>query len=252
MCKGRKMPLITEEELRKIKKSDTIIIYGCGSSINDITDMQYEDLKEFDSCSFNWFCFSSIPTTYYIVREQANIKKRIHGDETADNFYDYMNNDYRDSCLLVHDISHHSPDAHSYSSWENVSKFKSRWVILKDTKLKDNNPGVKQWRDHSIFTSGLFHGKCTLTNALHFAVWMKYKKIIFVGVDLYDSRYFWLEDNETRHTVAHKKQTMSSRHQTAKDALNLVKLVKRYYPKIKMYNYNKKSLLSNIIKVWNG
>jgi hypothetical protein len=238
--------------LEECKKSDTIIIYGCGSSINDITDMEYHTLRQFDSCAFNWFCFSGIPTTYYIVREQANIEKRINGQETPDNFYDYMNHDYKNSCLLIHDISHHSPNAHNYSDHENSSRFKSEKIILRDKKLKGNDPGVKQWRDSSIFSSGLFHGKCTLTNALHFAVWMKYKKIIFVGVDLYDSRYFWLKDNETRHTVAHKKQTMNSRHQTAKDAIGLVKSVKKYYPKIKMYTYNKKSLLSNVIGVWDG
>jgi len=238
--------------LEESKKSDTIIIYGCSSSINNISDLEYEDLCKFDSISFNWFCFSSIPTTYYIVREQANIKKRISGQETPDNFYEYMNHDYRDSCLLIHDISHHSPNAHNYSDHRNISKFKSKKVIIKDTKLKGNDSGVKQWKDGSIFDSGLFHGKCTLTNALHFAVWMGYKKIIFVGVDLYDSRYFWLDDNETRHTVAHKKQTMNSRHQTSKDAVSLVKSVRKYYPKIKMYTYNKKSLLANIIKVWNG
>jgi len=244
------MGLLSEQELKELKKSNTIIIYGCGYSINDITDMEYEGLCKFDSLAFNWFCFSGIPTTYYLIREQANIKKRIHGDENIDNFYDCMNIEYNDSCLLIHDLSNHSPHAYDYSSKNNRKKFKSEHIVVKDTKAVGNDPCVDLWRNKSIFDSGIYHGKTTLTNALHFAVWMRYKRILFVGVDLYDSRYFWLEDNETRYTVKNKKQTMNSQHQTSKDTLSLVKKVKQIYPNIRMYTYNKKSLLSNIINVW--
>ena len=246
------MPLITEEQLRKVKKSDTIIIYGCGSSINDITDMQYEDLKGFESCGFNWFCFSGIPTTYYIVREQANIPKRVHGKETISNFYQEINDGYKQSCLVIHDLKNHSPKAFDYSDPKNCKRFLLNYVIVNDIKLDDNNPGVEKWKNENIFKSGVYHGKNTLTNALHFSVWMRYKRIIFVGVDLYDSRYFWLDDDETRYSVKSKNKDAGSRHQTATDVISLVKRMKKCYPKIKMYTYNKKSLLANYIGVWNG
>ncbi|MHA1469625.1 MAG: hypothetical protein ACTSSP_03565 [Candidatus Asgardarchaeia archaeon] len=246
------MPLINENKLKEFKKSKTIIIYGCGSSINKLKEHEFERLSCYDSCSFNWFCFSDIPTTYYLVREQANIKKRVHGEENIDNFYSIMNCSYKDSCLILHDLSEHSPHAYDYSLKDNREKFKSQYIVVKDKKLRGNNPGVGLWRKKSIFERGIYHGKNTLTNALHFAVWMRYKKIIFVGFDLYDSRYFWLDDNETRYSVKEKNKDMNSQHQTAKDIVNLIREVKKNRFKLRMYVYNKKSLLANYLGVWDG
>ena len=237
--------------MNKVKKSDTITIYGCGSSINNLTENEKDRLHQFDSVAFNWFAFSHIPVTYYLVREQANIPKRVHGDETVDNFYYLINKYYKKSCIVIHDLKHHSPDAYDYSCYNNPTRqFIPSYITVKDVKLKGNDPGVERWRKENILKDGIHHGKTTMTNVLHFAVWMGYEKIIFVGVDLYDSRYFWLKDNETRYSVRNKKKNMNSQHQAANDTLSLVKKVKQIYPDIKMYTYNKKSLLSNIIEVW--
>lgn len=239
-------------EFDKNDRTKTVVIYGCGSSLNDLTDLDRYILSQFDSIAFNWFVFSHIPVTYYLVREQANIPKRVNGDETVDNFYYLINKYYKKSCLVLHDLRKHSPDAYPYAHYQNVDKFIPDYIHVYDKKLKGNDPGVEKWRDDSIFNSGIYHGKTTMTNALHFAVWMGYERIVFAGVDLYDSKYFWLKDNETRYSVKNKKKTKDSKHQAANDTLSLVKKVKKTYPDIKMCTYNKKSLLSNIIEVWNG
>jgi hypothetical protein len=246
------MGIISEQEFNKRSKTDTAVIYGCGYSLNRIGDLELHALSEFDSVAFNWFCFSKIPTTYYLVREQANLSKRTHGEETINNFYSIMNKYYNNSCLVIHDLTKHSPNAYNYSFCENSEKFLSDYIVVQDTKLKGNDPGVELWKDKSIFDSGIYHGKTTMTNALHFAVWMGYRRIIFVGVDLYDSRYFWLKDNETRYSVKDKNKNMNSQHQTAKNTITLIKKVKKIYPKLKMYTYNKKSLLSKHMGVWDG
>ena len=48
------MNLLTKEQFLNKKKSDTLVIYGCGYSINRLSD---EDLllhSSFDSVGFNW------------------------------------------------------------------------------------------------------------------------------------------------------------------------------------------------------
>ena len=236
-------------EFDKNNRTKTVVIYGCGSSLNDLTDLDSYVLSQFDSVAFNWFCFSHIPVTYYLVREQANIPKRVHGDETIDNFYNLINRYYKKSLLVIHDLKNHSPDAYDYS--QNCDKFIPSHITVKDVKLKGNGPGIENWRKEDIFKDGLYHGKSTMTNAMHFAVWMGYERIVFAGVDLYDSRYFWMGE-KTRYSVKNKKKTKESKHQTSNDTLSLVKKVKQVYPDIKMCTYNKKSLLSNAIGVWNG
>jgi hypothetical protein len=46
-------------------------------------------------------------------------------------------------------------------------------------------------------SDGLAHGFGTLSDAVNFAYCMGWKTLVLVGVDLYDSRYFWLNSNET-------------------------------------------------------
>ena len=53
------MKIVSEDNLKSKKKSDTLIIYGCGYSINDLTDKDKEHLSQFDSIGFNWFCKTS-------------------------------------------------------------------------------------------------------------------------------------------------------------------------------------------------
>ena len=233
----------------KNKQSNTIVIYGCGNSINDLTTKEIEKLSKYDSIGFNWFCFSHIPTTYYLVREQCNIPKRVHGEENIDNFYNLINKYYKQSCLIIHDLSNHSPNAYDYSDIKNIKRFNNNnYIIVKDVKLEGNDPGVERWRKESIFKVGIIHGKCTLTNALHFSIWMGYENIIFVGVDLYNSQYFWL-NNKTRYSVKNKNKDKDSIHSTYTSVIFLIKNIRKYYPEINMYNYSEKSLLTQFFNV---
>jgi hypothetical protein len=50
---------------------------------------------------------------------------------------------------------------------------------------------------HRKIESGIVHGKSTLCSAISLAVALQYDEIVLVGVDLYDSRYFWLEPDKT-------------------------------------------------------
>ena len=94
-----------------------------------------------------------------------------------------------------------------------------------------------------------FHGDkktaCSLVNALHIAMSLNPKEIIFLGVDLYDSKYFWMKENKTRHTVRNKGQTFKSRHATHNRAIHLVRCMKK--TKYTFISGVKKSLLNSII-----
>jgi len=47
------MRILSKEEFLAEKKSDTLIIYGSGSSINQLTQEDKEKLALFDSVGFN-------------------------------------------------------------------------------------------------------------------------------------------------------------------------------------------------------
>ncbi len=47
------MIILNKEQFINCKKSDTVVIYGCGSSINALTKEDKEKLALFDSVGFN-------------------------------------------------------------------------------------------------------------------------------------------------------------------------------------------------------
>lgn len=244
------MKLLTLEQFRSKKKSDTIVVYGSGSSISELTVKDKKILGQFDSISFNWFCKSQIPTTFYLLREQSNMSKRRAKGEKFSNFLRDMDKKaYKKTTLIVHDLSHHSPNVDHYHTEDVLSKFSHNGIVVKDLKFRGNKLHINDWAKIDIFNDGVVHGSCTLTNVLHIVSFLGYSSIVFSGIDLYDSRYFWLDKKNTRYSVINKNKKNSSPHSIAEVTLELIRKFKKQFD-IDMRTYNKKSLLSKVIKTF--
>jgi hypothetical protein len=243
------MKILTEKQFVSTKETDTLIIYGCGSSINKLKEEDKVHLSQFDSLGYNWFCKSGIKCKYYIVREQANIPVRITKDEKPEYLIDNLNSDtYKDSILIIHNLTSTSGKCFQYHKPETIKKFSHKCVVIDDLKLKDNAYGIDRWSSTNIFKTGVFHGRTTMNNALHIAVFMGYKKIVFVGVDLSDSRYFWLGD-KTRESVKKKGRKFCDEYFLAKRIMDLIQKASKTY-NIDVSVYNRKSLLRQIMPVY--
>lgn len=227
--------ILTKDEFLRIKSSDTMVIYGCGWSLNEISDNREHKLQTFDSIAFNEFYKGKIPVTHYLIRENNNTPNRSAPGETLDDFYEAMNGQYSGTTKIVLSNVHGE-----YKHSENLDKIPGDGIVIRDFKGSIDV-------DCDIFEKGCCHWKMTLTNAIHIAKYMRYDRIIFSGVDLYDSRYFWLPKNERRYTVKMKSKQVDDMHATAKNAVYLVQRVK-----MKAFVENPKSMLSQVLKVWDG
>ena len=243
------MNIITEEQFKDKKNSDTLVVFGCGSSINNLSEGCKMTLLSYDSIGFNWFVKSRIPTTFYMIREQGNIPKRRHKGERPEDLYSMLNESYKDSTLLVHDQSHHTPHGIEWHSEEHEGNLPHDAIVVKDIKLEGHKTGVKKWGSTDMFKKGLIHGQMSMNNVLHFSVQMGYDKVVFSGVDLHDSRYFWLGDKESRVTLKRKNKKYHHSHAKAGETLKVIKEMQSLYNQT-MYVYNGDSLLSTIMKVY--
>ncbi|HXV77470.1 MAG TPA: hypothetical protein VD788_14240 [Candidatus Polarisedimenticolaceae bacterium] len=236
------MKRLTAEEFRTRKRSDTLVIYGSGFSIRQLTPEDRENLARFDSISFNWFCKSNIPTTFYTIREQATLPIRIRPGEEVEDLLETLNGPaYRDTCLIVLDMTGHTPEAFPWAADANLDRLHGEGVVLTD--LRKGKPS--DFRD-DIFEVGVHHGKNSMTTQLHLAVYLGYRSIVFVGVDLYDCRYFWLGEDEDRVSRDSRNLTRHSRHPTTDATLKAIKATRRRY-RIEMYSFNPKSLLTEVL-----
>lgn len=249
------MEIISEDQFRAYKQSDTIIVYGSGASINKLDKDDQKSLSSYDSIGFNWFCKSGIPVTFYVIREQCVPSKREVKGETLKCFLSYMNSDtYIDACKIIHKAKY-LVQANGYSHFGAHSRILGKGMIVKDIKVgadkatRNRKKIIKSFKD-DVVDCGVQHGTISMYNIMHIVTYFGYKNIIFAGVDLYDSRYFWIKEGETRRAIKDKGRSYKARHVAAQKTLMLLKLYKKYYPDIKMFTYNKKSLLKKYIPVW--
>jgi hypothetical protein len=235
------MNILSTDKFKSFKSSDTLVILGSGYSINNINDSQWNAIKGFNSMSFNWFCFHSFAPTFFLIREQANIDSRNKGNESRNNFFKCLSKkSYRDTCLIVHDMRLHSKHVYNYAKHSKL--FSQNGITVLDQKW----PVRRRIFTFDIFTKGVLHGKCTMTNVLHIALYLQYKQIIFAGVDLNDSRYFWMRKNETRYTIRRRKRRHTDTHPVSRFVIHVIKTVRKHFA-VEMYTLNSKSLLASFL-----
>ncbi|MFQ5934582.1 MAG: hypothetical protein ACE5KI_08075, partial [Dehalococcoidia bacterium] len=102
------------------------------------------------------------------------------------------------------------------------------------------------------FKAGLFHGASTLSDCVNFAYIMGWRRIVLVGVDLYDRRYFWLRDVETRdHDVA-RGASHEQRHNSAEGVIRVLGAWGEVLSQegVQLSVYNPRSLLASVLPMF--
>lgn len=221
------------------KKTSAIFILGSGRSINNLSDSEWGIISKYDSIAFNWFCKHKFEPTFFLLREQANLPSRISKTENKDILLKLVNR-YKNTTGIVCDTSNHTK--HAYQHGDNL---KIPYVILKDIRSRKGRKMKYLTRD--IFEFGIVHYNCTLYNVMHFIKFMEYSTVVFVGIDLYDSRYFWLPKNKPRHTIIKKNKKCSDVHPVAGPVIQLISRFHKAFPLVQMYTSNQRSLLCKVI-----
>lgn len=241
------MNLIDKDSLVAKKKHDGLAILATGYSILDITSDQWMRIhNNYDTFGINWFCKIQIPTTWYLVREQACKPLRQCEEQgyTVDNFVRLMEG-YERSCKIVKDTGYREDHYHYHL---NLHRFNGDGMVFKE-------PPRARYADRfvdDIFKTGIHHGKCTIYEPLHFAVQMGYKEIVLFGVDLYDNRYFYFSYDETLKQLEDIGRTCASEHLTASNTVTLLETFIESFPDVKISVHNPRSLVTKVIPVWGG
>jgi len=241
---------IDESQLLDVKKTDTLIIYGCGYSLWDITEQEWQKLSQYDSMGFNWFIWQDwISPTYELaggIRWDKFSEKLGKTKEEA-------HNSYRDRV---------KDNPHLYANTVFL-------VTNEQSKLLKGGPSkqfiierINFWELEDLkFTYFVYETSQTIC-ALQFAIKMGYKKVVYVGVDLYDYRYFFLEKNQLRRVATgcmrrkrppkYKKPDINAIHIGKPKVCGMFIKYPEIFDFVEVYSYNPKSLLLEIpqIKVW--
>ncbi|KKN09476.1 hypothetical protein LCGC14_1046170 [marine sediment metagenome] len=235
------MKILTQEQFKKKKTSDTIFVLGSGWSINNVTDDEWNIIKKHNSAGFNWSCKHSFEPTFFLIREQANLPQRKHKGETIKTLIKRVNRYTQTACIIC-DVRKHTPRAYNYGGDKRIT---AQCIVVRDNNNRKHSRKPHKYFKLDPFKHGLIHGRCTMYNILHLVTYLQYKQVVFVGVDLRDSRYFWLDKKDTRHTLVKKGKKHDGKHPITSDMMRLIKRCRKL--PFDMYVSYKKSLLKRRI-----
>lgn len=262
------MQNLTREQFLSRKNSDTIVVYGSGYSINEITEDQWNKLGKFDSIGFNWFLKSKRPVTFYLLREQDIWRANGTGDESKIELYDKLNKYYKNSCCIVVDLSKSDGKwarTNHYGKPAYREKISLDGVITKEIFARKNFEEYKKgfpsrgkrfgslcryFELYDLLDNGIVYDFCSIISILHIITFLKYKRIIFAGVDLYDHRYFWLGRNQLRGITRKKGRKLDTEHFVADFTCGIVGFYKEHFKNVDVNVLNPRSLLTKNIKNW--
>lgn len=213
----------------------TVVIYGCGYSLNELSDEQWQELKQYDSIGFNWFIHQKwIEPTHMLV-----------GDIVPDKSIKILGNNM-DETIEQYKI------AASHKRYENTKFYE--FEEMHETFTDKIGKSVIRMKFDDIEWS-----KGTTTLALCLAKQLGYERVIYAGVDFYDYRFFFLDKDQLRIPIARNqnkgkyvKRKLDKPHPVYKKILQFFEQRSILYNNIEIWSYNPRSLLlkSNNIKPW--
>jgi hypothetical protein len=183
--------VVTTRELKSSQKSDTVFIFGSGYSLNEISSDEWRHFEKHDTLGLSGFIYQNwVRTDYHLIRGWVEAKAgALNWRGHTQDFANVLNaNPHFKETILIMQGEYLAQFCNSLIGYgflrPNTRIF--RYKTARGSKIPSRR-----------LEDGLSHTIGTLSDAVNFAYCLGWKHIVLVGVDLYDSRYFWLKDEET-------------------------------------------------------
>lgn len=240
--------ILTEDELRSRRKSDTVFIFGSGASLCDIPAAEWERISKVDTFSFNFFSYQDyVRADYHLVREVAALPTLGLVDKVLD-LYGWLitSNRLYDGTVFFMQGEYAGIASNRILGRHLLKRGSSIFFYKTKSRGRYEPPS-------SSLAAGLVHGPGTLIDSVNACFLIGYRRIVLAGVDLYDHRYFFLDDNEEDRLEAERGQTADSAHSTVRNGI--VKFLGKWHTELAKHNcelmvYNPRSLLTDVLPLF--
>lgn len=182
---ARRYEELRPEEVAQRRRSDTVFVFGSGYSLNELTPAEWRHISEHDVFGFSGFIYQRwVRVDFHLIRSWTFFRERARLLQQAVVYAGYL----RDNPFFANSVL--------FLQREFSAEFSNMF-----TAARLLNPGTRVCRYHAAhrvddmpsqrWSDGVMRDLGTLATAVNVAYLLGWKKIVLVGVDLYDSRYFW-------------------------------------------------------------
>ena len=254
LARGRYREL-SAPQLIASRRSETVFIYGSGASLNDITPAEWAHMAQHDTFGFTGFIYQKwIRVGYHLIR--GGIEGSLVWRAYAEDYCATLNaNPLFNEAILILQGEYFAMFANQILGYKLI---RPETRIFRYQTARGDGPPTRS------FSDGIRHTAGTLCDAVNVAACVGWKHIVLAGVDLYDSRYFWLPPDSTVGVdaaglmkpveVSGRGQRFDQQHNTAR--IGIVELMAQWREHlqrecgIELSVFNPRSLLASAMPVY--
>ena len=184
----RRYHALSPEQAGVARKSDTVFVFGSGASLNEIAPEEWDHFRAHDVFGFNAFYRQNwIPIDFHLLRVgiYGSLRWRPYAEEVSGHLRDNPRFAATIFVLQGEYLGHFCNQLTGYGYLPAGVR------VLRYHTARDDGPATRRIAD------GIRHTTGTLADAVNVAYCLGWKRIVLVGVDLYDSRYFYLPPDTT-------------------------------------------------------
>lgn len=197
---------LSKAELLARKTSRRVFLFGSGYSLNSIPDAEWQSFQQDDSIGFSGSIYlRKLPLTYLLLRAwtETSAGSLAWKQDAADVLGAIEDNPYLNDTAFVLPKGFTSIFTNRLTGHRLWNPRHPIYYFLSDKVSR---------LPHRDLDGGLVHGLSTLCSAISLAVALGYDDIVLVGIDLYDSRYFWLPEDKTMGWSETEQKLVPSSH----------------------------------------
>jgi len=180
--------VLSESEVRSERRSETVFVFGSGYSLNELSAAAWDHFAAHDTLGFNAFYHERwLPVRFHLLRGgiYGELRWREFADEVAAAI---RSNPLYDRTIFVMQDEYFAQFTNQMVGYRLLP---AHARVFRYRTARADGPPTRTLRE------GLRHTTGTLADAVNFAYALGWRHIVLVGVDLYDSRYFYLKPEET-------------------------------------------------------
>lgn len=191
---------ISELIIQNYKSSDTLFIMGSGSSINKITEEQWDEINENDSMGINFWLIHDFVPTYYMFE----LSSKLERESVLIDLLNKKSSDYKNTLFIIRQIDQifkktKKKELDFYSLPESIRNnifipYEFDIPSINKDNLEKSIQLINKCKINTV-KNLLLSKRASLSEAICFGFKMGYKKIILCGVDLNNTKYFYEENS---------------------------------------------------------
>tara|TARA_R110002072_G_scaffold1598_8_gene13699 strand:+ start:24384 stop:25241 length:858 start_codon:yes stop_codon:yes gene_type:complete len=244
--------------LKRLKRSDTLVVLGAGDSLNSVSVKTWEQLSTFDTAGLSYSVLLPIPLTYYFLETAS--RSRVEAMQLEKLLPLILDRVGSNSIQQV--IWKNAEDTESVlaSNIPRHARLVSSWLLTRKKAVLKKS--IRYARKLGLPDSFMMQCAGSVFAISFWAHSIGYKRIIFAGIDLNGSKYFFVNNPAFEHLaipnpLEHEtREVSSSKHATNDPEIGIpmedALMVLQKETGIEMITLSSETALANFLPVFSA